>query len=32
LRTRYPQYESMDLEGRPLIRIAPERVSSWGEL
>jgi PPOX class probable F420-dependent enzyme len=32
LRERYPQYESMALEGRPLIRIQPEHVSSWGAL
>lgn len=32
LRERYPQYESMALEERPLIRIDPEAVSSWGTL
>lgn len=29
LRTRYPQYESMDLESRPLIRVTPFRVTRW---
>jgi PPOX class probable F420-dependent enzyme len=32
LRERYPQYESMGLEERPLIRIEPESGSSWGAL
>jgi len=32
LRERYEQYRTMALEGRPLIRIAPERVVSWGDL
>ncbi|MBI3968132.1 MAG: TIGR03668 family PPOX class F420-dependent oxidoreductase [Chloroflexi bacterium] len=29
LRDRYPQYRSMDLESRPLIRLTPYRVVSW---
>ncbi len=29
LRARYPQYESMDLEFRPLIRVTPHRVTRW---
>ena len=29
LRARYPQYLSMDLESRPLIRITPDRVVAW---
>lgn len=29
LRLRYPQYASMALEARPLIRITPERVAAW---
>lgn len=29
LRDRYRQYESMDLESRPLILITPSRVVSW---
>jgi PPOX class probable F420-dependent enzyme len=29
LRARYPQYAAMDLESRPLIRIAVERVVGW---
>lgn len=29
LRDRYPQYRTMDLETRPLIRITPLRVRSW---
>ena len=32
LRRRYPQYHAMDLGGRPVIRIAAERLSSWGDL
>ena len=32
LRERYPQYRSMALEGRPVIRVTLERVSSWGDL
>jgi len=29
LRDRYPQYRTMDLERRPLIRVTPTRVRSW---
>jgi PPOX class probable F420-dependent enzyme len=29
LRERYPQYQSMDLESRPLIRITPVQVVAW---
>jgi PPOX class probable F420-dependent enzyme len=29
LRERYPQYRDHDLEHRPMIRIAIERVTSW---
>jgi PPOX class probable F420-dependent enzyme len=32
LRAKHPQYASHDLESRPLIRIAIERVTSWGAL
>ena len=32
LRERYAQYRSMALEGRPVIRVTAERVSSWGRL
>ena len=32
LREKYHQYRSMALEGRPLIRIRPERLLSWGAL
>ena len=32
LRDRYAQYRSMALEGRPVIRVTVERVSSWGDL
>ena len=32
LRAKYPQYASHRLEGRPIIRIAIERVTSWGEV
>ena len=29
LRAKYPQYESMGLEGRPLLKLTPERVTRW---
>src|SRR2546426_11641090 len=32
LREKYPQYLEMALEGRPVISVTVERVSSWGEL
>ncbi len=32
LREKYPQYADHALEVRPLIRIAVERVTSWGDL
>jgi PPOX class probable F420-dependent enzyme len=32
LRLRYEQYQSMALEDRPAIRIAPQRVTNWGSL
>lgn len=32
LRQKYPQYQEMALEGRPLIRVRPEKASSWGHL
>lgn len=32
LRAKYPQYATHDLEHRPLIRIAIERIRSWGDL
>ena len=32
LRAKYPQYARHDLESRPLIRVAIERVRSWGDL
>jgi PPOX class probable F420-dependent enzyme len=32
LRTKYLQYAAHDLEARPLIRIAIERVRTWGDL
>jgi PPOX class probable F420-dependent enzyme len=32
LRGRYPQYEAMDLESRPLIRVQPRAVTSWGDV
>ena len=31
LRGRYEQYRSMALEGRPVIAVTAERISSWGE-
>ena len=32
LREKYLQYQSMALEGRPVISISVERASSWGNL
>jgi PPOX class probable F420-dependent enzyme len=32
LHARYPQYETMPLEHRPLVVITPLRVSSWGNV
>jgi PPOX class probable F420-dependent enzyme len=32
LRERYPQYATHDLEHRPIIRVAVERVVSWGDV
>jgi PPOX class probable F420-dependent enzyme len=32
LRARYPQYQDMQLEDRPVIALGIERVSSWGTL
>jgi PPOX class probable F420-dependent enzyme len=32
LRSRYPQYRAMELEGLPVIAIRIERVTSWGNL
>jgi len=32
LRLKYPQYESHALDTRPIIRVAIERVVSWGAL
>jgi len=32
LRERYEQYRSMALEQRPVIRVAVERASSWGDI
>ena len=32
LRERYAQYRTMGFEGRPAIRITPERVVAWGDL
>lgn len=31
LRERYPQYATHDLESRPIIRVAVQRVVSWGD-
>jgi len=31
LREKYPQYREMALEGRPVISLTVERVSSWGD-
>ncbi len=32
LRAKYPQYADHDLEGRPIIRAAIDRVQSWGDI
>ncbi len=32
LRGRYPQYATHDLESRPIIRVAVQRVVSWGDI
>ena len=32
LREKYPQYREMRLEERPLIRVRPRKVVSWGAL
>ena len=29
LRAKYAQYESMDLEQRPLLKLIPERITRW---
>lgn len=30
LRAKYPQYQSMALDGRPMVAVQPQRVNSWG--
>ncbi len=30
LRSKYPQYQEMDIAENPVIRLTPERVVSWG--
>ena len=32
LRRKYPQYQKMRLEGRPIIRITPSRWKIWGAI
>lgn len=32
LRAKYPQYAEHDLDGRPVIRVAIDRVQRWGEV
>lgn len=32
LRAKYPQYADQDLAGRPIIRIAIDRIQRWGDL
>ena len=29
LRSKYPQYRKMDLDGNPVIKITPERATGW---
>ncbi|MDP6605623.1 MAG: TIGR03668 family PPOX class F420-dependent oxidoreductase [Dehalococcoidia bacterium] len=30
LRTKYLQYQTMALDGRPMVAVEPQRVNSWG--
>ena len=32
LREKYPQYREMTLDDRPVVKIAPDRVLTWGDL
>ena len=32
LRRKYPQYRTMAIQDRPMIRVTPTRVTSWGKL
>lgn len=32
LRARYPQYESMPIDGQPVIAIRPARITAWGAI
>ena len=32
LRAKYPQYHNMDIDENPMIRITPEKITSWGDL
>jgi PPOX class probable F420-dependent enzyme len=32
LRAKYPQYADHDLDGRPIIRIAIDRIQRWGDV
>jgi PPOX class probable F420-dependent enzyme len=31
LREKYPQYKTMEFAGKPVVRVEPQRVSTWGE-
>ncbi len=31
LRERYSQYKTMEFAGKPVVRVEPQRVSTWGE-
>jgi PPOX class probable F420-dependent enzyme len=31
LREKYSQYKTMEFAGKPVVRVEPQRVSSWGE-
>ena len=30
LKNKYDQYRSMDIDGNPLIKVIPEKITSWG--
>ena len=32
LREKYPQYRNMDIDGNPVIKITPTRITSWGNV
>ena len=32
LREKYPRYRDMDIDGNPVIKIAPTKITSWGKV